>query len=380
MRDLTARARWLAPTLACLAALALAGCRDTGSSPTAIAPEIAAVRARPADVVVTPGHSIQAALDGASPGAVIRIEPGVYAEAVTVSTPRIRIIGDGEPGQVVLENPGDEENGILVTETGDHFSLANVTIRGFEENGALLDGVEHFLITDVVTEDNGEYGLFPVHSAFGLIQRSSASGHSDTGIYVGQSRNVVIRESVAFGNVNGFEIENCSLVRLEDSEAYGNTAGILVVLLPGVDVGESANIQVVRNHIHDNDLANFADPEDIAAAVPQGSGILVVGTDRTRVKFNTVTGNDFVGIGVGSTLLLGALGGLPPEAFADIEPNPDLVRIQHNVVTGNGDAPPPLPLPLPGVDLLWDGSGTNNCWGSNTFETSVPSPLPPCGA
>ena len=92
-----------------------------------------------------------------------------------------------------------------------------------------------------------------------------------------------------------------------------------------------------------------------------------------------MTGNDFVGIGVGSTLLLGALAGLPPEAFEGIEPNPDGARILGNIVTGNGAAPPALPIPLPGVDLLWDGSGTDNCWDGNAFDTSFPSPLPTCG-
>ena len=95
------------------------------------------------------------------------------------------------------------------------------------------------------------------------------------------------------------------------------------------------------------------------------------------MKHNTVTGNDFVGIGVASSLVLGALAGLPPEAFADIEPNPDKVRVQNNVVTANGASPPPIGFP--GVDLLWDGSGTKNCWSGNTFTTSLPSVLPQCG-
>lgn len=368
--------------LACPLALVLAvaaGCNRDLPTPLAPPAQSAAIRFGPADIVVMAGSSIQAAVDAAAPGSTIRIEPGVYAEAITVSKPGIHLIGAGAPGDVVVMNPGDEEDGISVTDRGDRFTLANVTVRGFEENGVILDGVQHFLIADVVAENDGEYGLYPVHSAFGTIQHASASGHSDTGIYVGQSRNVVIRESVAFGNVNGFEIENCSLVRLTDSEAWGNTAGLLVVLLPGLDVKESSDIEVMRNSVHDNNLPNFADPADIAAAVPAGSGILVVGTDRTRVKFNTVTGNDFVGIGLGSTLLLGALAGLPPEAFADIQPDPDLARIQHNILTDNGGAAPSLPVPLPGADLLWDGSGVNDCWGGNTFGTSYPAPLPACG-
>ena len=128
--------------------------------------------------------------------------------------------------------------------------------------------------------------------------------------------------------------------------------------------------------MHDNNRPNFAEPGEIEAFVPTGSGILVVGTDRTTVSHNLVTGNQFTGIGVGSTLLLGALAGLPPEAFADIEPNPDGARIVENTLTGNGGT---SPIPgLPGVDLFGDGSGTGNCWNKNSYATSAPPELPVC--
>jgi hypothetical protein len=84
-----------------------------------------------------------------------------------------------------------------------------------------------------------------------------------------------------------------------------------------------------------------------------------------------------VGIGVASTLVLGELAGLPPEAFGDIEPDPDFDRIADNVVTGNGGAASPIPF-LPAVDLLWIPAGVGNCWSGNTFGTSFPNPLPGC--
>lgn len=357
--------------------LVVAGCqRDTTTGPDEnVAP--LAHRFGGRDIVVPAGGSIQTAVDAAGAGSVIMIEPGTYGEAVTIDKPGMKLIGlDGSDGGVVIENPGGEENGINVTDNGDDFTLINVTVRDFDENGVFLYAVDKFFISHVTTEDNGEYGIFPAHSADGRIEHSTASGHSDTGIYVGQSRNVRVRWSAAFGNVIGFEVENSSDVRVTDNEAYDNVAGILVVLLPGLDVKESSNIRIAKNSVHDNNHVNFAGPGELAGAVPTGSGILVVGTDRTNVKHNTVTGNDFVGIGVASSLLLGALAGIPPEAFADIEPNPDKLTVRNNVVTGNGAAPPPIGLP--GVDLLWDGSGTMNCWSGNTFATSFPSVLPPC--
>jgi len=326
-----------------------------------------------ADAVVPAGGSIQSAIDAAAPGAVIQISAGTYHEALTIATPRITLVG---LGAVVIENPGDAEDGISVADAGDGFTLANVTVRGFEENGVKLDHVDGFLLSNVRAENNGEYGLFPVFSSHGVIEHCSASGHSDTGIYVGQSDHVIMRDNVASANVNGLEIENSAHIVAEDNESFDNVAGILVVLLPGLDVKTSSDIRVRGNRVHDNNHPNFAAPGEIESFVPSGAGILVVGTDRTSVVDNVVTGNQFTGIAVGSTLLLGALAGLPPEAFADIEPNPDGARIAGNTVTGNGGESP-IPF-LPAVDLLWDGSGVGNCWHKNTFGTSVPDPLPAC--
>src|SRR6185503_15852929 len=149
-------------------------------------------------------------------------------------------------------------------------------------------------------------------------------------------------------------------------------------LLPAKDVKTSSNIIVRSNYIFNNNHVNFGEPASLESVVPKGLGILVLGADNVSMESNIVTGNEFAGITVFSTLVLGSLAGIPPEQFADIDPNPDNARIIGNLVKKNGSSPPALPIPLPGVDLLWDGSGVNNCWMSNIFSTSFPSPLPTC--
>lgn len=324
------------------------------------------------------GQSIQAAINAAASGDVIQVEPGTYSEALTVDKPGLRIIGlggDGNPG-VVIQNPGGEDDGITVGQNSAGFVLENLTVRDFLENGVLLSGVDGFRLSRITAINNGEYGLFPVFSSHGVIERCTATGHSDAGIYVGQSSDVEVRRSKANANVLGIEIENSTRVSVLNNESYGNVVGIMVVLLPGLAVKTSSGVSVLRNRVHDNNAPNFAQPGELESFVPTGSGILVVGVDQAVIDNNVVTGNQFVGVGLGSTLLLGALAGLPPEAFADIEPNPDGVRITKNNVTGNGGISS-IPF-LPAVDLLWDGSGTNNCWLANQFGTSVPNPLPAC--
>lgn len=373
---LSGKGRWLS-AIALAAAIIFAGCKKTPDAPCNNG-SFAKGKNKP--IVVKSGGSIQAAVDAAQPGDIINIEAGIYKEAVLVDKPGIQLIGLAcNPSEkVIIQNPGDEENGITVRDNGDGFVLKNVTVENFEENGVFMIRADNFLLSHVETIDNGEYGLFPLFCNNGLIEYCSATGHDDTGIYVGQSSNLVLQYNVAFGNVNGLEIENCTTVAAIRNHSYDNVSGILIVLLPGLTVKTSSDISITENLIEGNNHINFADPEGgFEALVPSGSGILVVGVDRVEIKNNKISNNNFTGIATVSTVILGGLGGIPPEAFADIEPNPDGTQIINNVLAHNGSAPP-AGLPLPGVDLLWDGSGINNCWKNNTYSTAYPASLPQC--
>lgn len=368
----------MARILPLVAALVLAGC-DIGER---LSPPVNGLEARrfgQPDVVVTPGQSIQAAVDAAGPNAVIHLAPGLYPQAVTVTAPGVKIVGlsDDAGNGPIITNPGGAANGISVRPGANDFALVGVTVRGFSRNGVLLSGIDGFLLSRVTAQDNGAYGLFPVRSANGVIEHSVASGHGDAGLYVGQSRAVTMRRNVVFGNVVGIEASNSSDIKLLANDAHDNTNGILVVLLPGRLIKTASDILVSGNEVTGNNRPNFAAPGDVVAAVPAGTGILIVGADRVRAENNRVTGHDFIGLGVGSSLILALLSNTPPEAFADIEPNPDGVEIRNNVVTENGTQSP-IPF-LPAVDLLWDGAGVGNCWWGNTFGSAAPPSLPSCG-
>jgi len=367
----------MARTLPLVAALVLAGC-DIGERLSPSVNGLEAARFGRPDVVVTPGQSIQAAVDAAGANAVIHLEAGLYAQAVTVTAPGVKIVGltDEAGNGPIITNPGGAANGISVRPGANDFALVGVTIRGFGRNGVLLSGIDGFLLSRVTAQDNGAYGLFPVRSSNGVIEHSVASGHGDAGLYVGQSRSITMRRNVVFGNVVGIEASNSSDIKLLANDAHDNTNGILVVLLPGRLIKTASDILVSGNEVTGNNRPNFAAPGDVVAAVPAGTGILIVGADRVRAEDNQVTGHDFIGLGVGSSLILALLSNTPPEAFADIEPNPDGVEVRNNVVTGNGTQSP-IPF-LPAVDLLWDGAGEGNCWLGNTFGSAAPPSLPSC--
>ncbi|MFB6108029.1 MAG: TasA family protein [Haloplanus sp.] len=56
-----------------------------------------------ADAVVTPGGSIQAAVDAASSGDVVKVRAGTYVEQVVLDKP-LHLVGEG-PGETVIESP-----------------------------------------------------------------------------------------------------------------------------------------------------------------------------------------------------------------------------------------------------------------------------------
>ena len=89
------------------------------------------------------------------------------------------------------------------------------------------------------------------------------------------------------------------------------------------------------------------------------------------VRGNLAIENHTAGIVVAQ--LPSALAALDPR----IDPFPDDNEIRDNVAMQNGDAPDPKIAPFPGSDLLWDFSGTGNCWAGNIFKTSFPA-LPAC--
>src|SRR3978361_1894801 len=72
-------------------------------------------------IIVHKGGSIQAAVDAAAPGETIFIEAGIYNEAIVVTKPGIHLVGAScfAFEKVIIQNPGDEENGITVRDEGD---------------------------------------------------------------------------------------------------------------------------------------------------------------------------------------------------------------------------------------------------------------------
>jgi len=360
-------------------------------------------------IIVHPGGSIRAALAQASPGDRVQVLPGVYHEgsqgdlnAITISASGIKLIGLSSPNRpVVLENAGYQSFGIWVSPSDsmgvgpqsdpEHppcglsgarirdFSLSGFTVKGFGEDGVHLACIDGFALTDNVVDGSGVYGFFPVVSRDGFVSDNEVMNTAmDAAIYVGQSDNVLITANRVHDNLLGIEVENSRNCSVVANEVHSNTLGIVVDIMPFLEIGTQQNTFVSLNRVHDNNRANTAEPGDPLGALPSGIGILLVGADTTTITANTVTSNQYVGVGVVSFCLEAALVGLPCDGL-DIEPQSDGNRIFKNFVNGNGTVPVADPLlDAFRADITWDGTGNGNCWKANAFGTSVPSVLPPC--
>jgi parallel beta-helix repeat protein len=130
-----------------------------------------------------------------------------------------------------------------------------------------------------------------VESTDVLIDGAVVKGASDAGIYVGQSKNIIVRNSTAMYNVAGIEIENSYSADVHSNLAMHNTGGILVFDLPNLPQQGGHSIRVFSNRVEKNDTPNFAPKGNIVASVPTGTGVMVMANRDVHV-FNNVLGEN----------------------------------------------------------------------------------------
>jgi cytochrome c peroxidase len=325
-------------------------------------------------ITVNAGESIQAAVDRAKPGDTLQVMPGTYKEEVTVQTESLTLEGVVEGDQrPVLDGEGKRANG--VSAVGDYFTITGFKVVNYTSNGVTVQAITGSIFRDVITDKTGEYGLFPILSSDILIEKCITSGVLDTGIYVGESRGIVVRDSEAFGNVSGIEIENSADAVVQNNYSHDNTAGLLVFLLPDKTSTEGTNTRVLNNRFENNNLKNFARPETIVSVVPAGAGLLIIAADKMEVTGNTFSGNK--SFAVAMVALTDFAKFFENRTQWDVPVIPENNWIHDNTYVHNGYDPDPsvIDAGFKGADLLWSTAGDGNRWDDRS-ATEFPSPLP----
>lgn len=341
--------------------LGLAACSE--------APEEATETAAPAP---TPQPSAQALVEQfvtASPGDVIEIPAGVYEleRSLTLNVDGVTVRGAGMEETVLsFRNQVAGAEGLLVN--ASDFTIEDIAIEDAKGDALKVNEGRNVIIRRVRTEwtggpnvNNGAYGIYPVQIENVLVEDSVAIAASDAGIYVGQSKNIIVRRNRAEYNVAGIEIENSIGADVYENVAMNNTGGVLVFNMPDLPQ-EGHSTRVYRNAISANNTANFAPAGTAVAGVPAGTGILINSNDRIEIFDNTISDNATANILISSFHASTLQDRDTVEGF---DAYPESIYIYRNEFEGGGtkadrDELEQLRVALFGEDgalpdVLWDG-------------------------
>jgi len=254
-------------------------------------------------LTVTPGgdaqEKVQTALLDAKPGDVVQIAAGRYdlTDGLSLDVAGVTVRGAG-PAATILSFKGQKGSGEGLLITSNRVTVRDLAVEDARGDGIKAKGVDQISFLNVRVEwtggpkeTNGGYGVYPVSSTNVLIDKVNVKGASDAGIYVGQSKNIVVKNSTAQFNVAGIEIENSMNADVHENLSTHNAGGILVFDLPGLPQMGGHSTRVFANKVVDNDTPNFAPKGNIVARVPTGTGIMLMANRDVHVFGNQIDGN-----------------------------------------------------------------------------------------
>lgn len=322
-------------------------------------------------VRVGPNETIQQAVDRSGPGDTIEVPYGIYHESVVLDWSDVKLIGiPNEAGEwPVIDGEGTRSDGVIAS--GNNFEMAFFSVKNYTSNGVLVEGATGVYLHDLYIENTGVYGVYPVRCTDVLMERIEATLMNDAAIYAGKSENVIIRDTLTYGNVIGIELENTVNGEVYNNTARDNTVGIFIDLLPQLPSKVSLYTKVYDNVIENNNGENFAEPGTAQSLIPPGTGLLVLAADEVEIYNNTIRGNKTGGLAVFNL----GIGFATNEI--DVGPNPEHIYAHDNMYENNGyDADPFVKDMLgSGFDIVWDASGADNYFDEEV-SSSFPSVLP----
>ena len=243
-KDKTMRHQTLIPAIAILSSsVFLSGCSESDTGDTG-----------PSDTSYQ--ERLQTQLLDARPGDVIIVPEGTFAfdRSLSLMVDGVTIRGASMDKSILsFKNQVAGAEGLLVT--ASDFTIENLAIEDTRGDALKINEGNNIVIRGVRTEwtngpstQNGAYGMYPVQTTNVLMEDNVAIGASDAGIYVGQSRNVVVRRNRAEFNGAGIEIENTIDADVYENVAVNNTGGILVFNMPNLPQ-EGINTRVFNTQV-----------------------------------------------------------------------------------------------------------------------------------
>jgi parallel beta-helix repeat protein len=349
----------------------LAGCGGTSQAPEdPSASAASASSASSADTQASFAQHLQKELTNAKPGDVITLPAGHYhlRRGLALNTDNVTVRGAGMD-KTVLNFKGmvSGPQGLLVN--ASDFTIEDLAIEDTKGDGLKVKQGKNIIIRRVrVTwtrgpdANNGGYGLYPIRTTNLLVEDCKGSGASDSGLYVGQSKNVIVRNNIFTKNVAGIEIENTVHADVYGNTTIDNAGGILVFNMPNLmQLGK--DVRVYKNKVNHNNGENFGAAGTPVASLPSGSGIVVNSNDDVEIFDNDIADNHTANIIISSyySTNYDNKTGVNP----DYNPYPKGIYIHDNRFSGGGTKPgtkqfQQLKIAVFGKDghfpdVLWDG-------------------------
>ncbi len=251
-------------------------------------------------------QTAQKALIDVQPGETVAFGDGTFdfRNDLSLTVDNVTIVGKGMTKTILsFKNQTDGAQGLLVTANG--FAIHDIALEDTPGDALKVLGGDGVTIQRTRVEwtrgpdpSNGGYGLYPVQCQNVLLDGNVVKGASDSGVYIGQSHNIVVQNNDVELNVAGIEIENSTLADVHDNTATKNTGGILVFNLPDLQIKNGAGTRVYNNTVFENNTMNFAKSGNIVGLVPTGTGIAVLAAHHVEIFGNTVHDHDSVNMGM----------------------------------------------------------------------------------
>ncbi|MFG2848641.1 nitrous oxide reductase family maturation protein NosD [Kitasatospora sp. NPDC048296] len=316
--------------------------------------------------LVQPGESIQRAVDAAKPGDTVQLLPGTYRGSVRIATPGLTLRGAG-PLSVITPGDGTENacatagHGVCVVGT-EQAPLSGVTIEslavtGFRKNGIDASGTTGLTVRATYVHDNAQQGISQEISTKATIIGNRSIDNGQSGVFLANyayreggapdTGGTVVQGNELTGNRVGVTVRRLRVLTVEGNEISGNCAGVFVVGDEGVP--RAGDLDVRHNRVVANNKFCPANPR---LGVVQGAGIVLTGTEDTRVTDNEVHDNVGTSDFSGGIVLFKSVVGIPNTR----------ATIADNHLSGNGP-----------VDLADRDTGTDNSYSRNTCSLSQPS-------
>lgn len=368
------RRRTFAPGTAAIvfsASLLMSACGDTTNTEA----DRAASAADSTPQTVSVEENLRLQLANAKAGDIIEIPAGTHSISrslvMNASGVTIRGAGSGRGDNDTIlsfKNQLVGAEGLLLA--GSDLTVENLAIEDAKGDGLKITDGSNIIIRAVRTEwtngpdtSNGAYGIYPVQTENLLVEDNVAIAASDAGIYVGQSKNIVVRNNLARDNVAGIEIENSTSADVYGNLTENNTGGILVFNMPDIPL-KGTRTRVYNNDVRTNNLANFAAPGTPVAGVPAGTGVIVNSNDEVEIFDNRISGNATANVIISSYFSANYSGRL--KVAPEFDPYPEAIYVHDNTFAPGGNKPgfpelDALRVALFGADgslpdVLWDGA------------------------